>query len=98
LAGMSEPPTSHFTSRLDGETGLEAAPFAADWRARGAVTHVFTHFELDLRVWRARVGRMPAPPGMRWVEHNALDREALPTVMRRAIALATDIPQRGRHA
>lgn len=90
LAGMSEPPTSHFSSRSDGETGIEAAPFPADWQGCGSVTHLFTHFELDLHVWCARTDRFPAPQGMRWAEPGEFDREALPTVMRKAIGLALE--------
>jgi A/G-specific adenine glycosylase len=57
LGGMTEVPTTAWTARLDGGSGMEHAPFAADWKACGTVTHVFTHFELRLTVWRAELPR-----------------------------------------
>ncbi|MBK8458571.1 MAG: A/G-specific adenine glycosylase [Phyllobacteriaceae bacterium] len=88
LAGMSEPPTSAFSSRADGATGVSAAPFAGEWRACGVVDHVFTHFQLRLDIWRAEVGAMAAPADHWWTPRRALDGEALPSVMKKAIAAA----------
>jgi A/G-specific adenine glycosylase len=51
------------------------------------VTHVFTHFPLELVVYTAIVAaRAPAPKGMRWVPIATLRDEALPNVMRKVIA------------
>jgi len=48
---------------------------------------VFTHFPLELVVYTARVpARTRAPKGMRWVPIAALADEALPNIMRKAIA------------
>ena len=77
--------------------------FAADWRFAGRIVHVFTHFALDLAVFRADVGERPAPPGHWWSAPPAIHGEALPTVMKKAIEAA--IPgatqkrtrPRGRH-
>jgi A/G-specific adenine glycosylase len=53
------------------------------------VTHVFTHFPLELVVYTARVAAgTGAPKGMRWVEIAGLDGEALPNVMRKVVAHA----------
>ena len=53
----------------------------------GVVTHVFTHFPLELVVYTAKVpARTRAPKGMRWVPIATLADEALPNVMRKAIA------------
>ncbi|RST87871.1 A/G-specific adenine glycosylase [Aquibium carbonis] len=87
LGGMSEPPTTQWTSRADGATDIDAAPFAAKWRDAGTVTHVFTHFELRLRVFHARVDR-PAPTGAWWSSREDVSGEALPTVMKHAIETA----------
>lgn len=89
LGGMTEVPTTAWTSRIDGATGSEAAPFAADWQACGTVTHVFTHFELRLSVYRVQVERDKAGAvhGF-WAPVTNLDGEALPTVMKKAIAAA----------
>jgi A/G-specific adenine glycosylase len=59
LGGMTEVPTTAWTSNRDGATGADAAPFAADWRLCGVITHVFTHFELRLTVYRADVSGPP---------------------------------------
>ncbi|KQZ12871.1 A/G-specific adenine glycosylase [Mesorhizobium sp. Root554] len=88
LGGMTEVPGTAWTARLDGETGVEAAPFPADWRHRGSISHVFTHFSLDLTVYAADVGEMPAPAGHFWSRPGWLNDEALPTVMKKAIEAA----------
>ena len=96
LGGMTEVPGSAWTARMDGATDLSAAPFPADWQARGAVTHVFTHFELRLSVYHAVVaGKTPAHDGW-WQPKETLDGEALPTVMKKAISQA--IPDAFRKA
>lgn len=88
LGGMSEVPTTAWTSRVDGATGTDAAPFEADWRETGAVTHIFTHFELRLTVYRADVpARLNRAEGW-WSSPLELPGEALPTVMKKAIAAA----------
>ena len=56
-------------------------------RKAGIVTHVFTHFPLELVVHTATVrARTRAPEGMRWVPIATLADEALPNVMRKVIA------------
>jgi len=60
----------------------------ARWhRKAGIVTHVFTHFPLELVIYTAKsAARTRAPAGMRWVPIATLADEALPNVMRKAIA------------
>jgi A/G-specific adenine glycosylase len=86
LGGMSEVPTTAWTARIDGETGAGAAPFAADWQSAGSIRHVFTHFELDLSVYRAEIEDLVLPDGWWW--SPAVHEEALPTVMKKAIEAA----------
>ncbi len=64
----------------------------ANWRKLpGVVRHVFTHFPLELAVFTAEVARAtPAPKGARWVKIADLPGEALPNVMRKALAHALD--------
>ena len=88
LGGMTEVPTTAWTARLDGETTLEAAPFEADWQACGTVVHVFTHFELRLSIFRAAVGATSGADDGWWEPVTNLDAQALPTVMKKAIAQA----------
>ncbi|MBW8640124.1 A/G-specific adenine glycosylase [Hoeflea sp. WL0058] len=88
LAGMSEVPTTDWTARRDGATGPQAAPFSADWQAKGSIKHVFTHFELRLDVYRADVKANPPLESAWWSPPGEIDGEALPTVMKKAIAAA----------
>lgn len=88
LGGMTEVPGSAWTARIDGETSPAAAPFAADWQASGTVTHVFTHFELRLTVYRSKVTGSAVPGDGWWQPKATLDGEALPTVMKKAIKQA----------
>ena len=88
LGGMTEVPGSGWTARIDGETGLAAAPFAAEWQACGTVTHVFTHFELRLSIYRSMVPRQTPDGDGWWQARDTLDGEALPTVMKKAIKQA----------
>jgi len=73
LGGMLGLPTSGW----DGAD--EAAPGPGPWREAGAVSHVFTHFRLELDV---RVG--PGAGSLVWTPVEAA-RAALPTVFRKAL-------------
>src|ERR1700720_1951975 len=91
LGGMTEVPSSDWLAAQDDKTALQQMPVlkgVARWhRKAGAVTHVFTHFPLELVVYTAEVAaRARAPAGMRWVPIATLADEALPNVMRKAIA------------
>jgi A/G-specific adenine glycosylase len=91
LGSMTEVPTSHWLASQDDKTALQQAPTLkgiARWhRKAGVVTHVFTHFPLELVVYTANVpARTRAPEGMRWVPISTLKDEALPNVMRKVIA------------
>lgn len=88
LGGMSEVPTTAWTARADGGSDASHAPFAADWHRHGAVSHVFTHFALELSVFRADMVDIAAPPGHWWSPPLELGGEALPTVMKKAIEAA----------
>jgi A/G-specific adenine glycosylase len=89
LAGMSEVPTTAWTSRIDGATGEDAAPFDAAWVECGTIAHTFTHFELQLSIFRAVVRSRPSvPDGWWWSAPDELSGEALPTVMKKAISAA----------
>jgi A/G-specific adenine glycosylase len=90
LGGMTEVPTTAWTARIDGGTGTEHAPFDADWEAAGTIVHVFTHFELRLSVYRAKVSAAVKPSANDewWEPVTNLDAQALPTVMKKAISQA----------
>ena len=91
LGGMTEVPGSDWLAAQDDKAALKQAPTLkgiTKWhRKAGVVTHVFTHFPLELVIYTAKVAvRTRAPEGMRWVPVATLDGEALPNVMRKAIA------------
>jgi len=91
LGGMTEVPGSEWLAGQDDKAALKQAPAlkgVVRWQRKvGVVTHVFTHFPLELVVYTASVAaRTRAPEGMRWVPVGTLAGEALPNVMRKAIA------------
>jgi len=96
LGGMTEVPGSNWIASQDDKAALKQAPVLkgmARWhRKAGIVTHVFTHFPLELVVYRANVpAHTRAPAGMRWVPIATLKDEALPNVMRKVIAHGLDL-------
>jgi A/G-specific adenine glycosylase len=98
LGGMTEVPTTEFLADFDEGTVLDAAPAfgagresrAARWRRLpGAVTHVFTHFPLELVVFRVEVpATAAAPDGMRWIAAAEVRGAAFPSLMRKVLAHA----------
>ena len=91
LGGMTEVPTSLWVHRFDDALALGQAPLQRVWqRLPGTVRHVFTHFPLELAVFLAHANKKTRPPkGMRFVREKDLDREALPTLMRKVLAHAS---------
>ena len=92
LGGMAELPGTPWKDKGEidptSRTVLSAAPMSLKFvPLPGQVRHVFTHFSLELTVWRARCGQsVPPPPGHWWSEPNAHETEALPSVMRKVLA------------
>ncbi|MGE0061563.1 MAG: A/G-specific adenine glycosylase [Xanthobacteraceae bacterium] len=99
LGGMAEVPGSEWSKDFDITDALAAAPKLGkpqsnktSWqKLRGTVSHVFTHFPLELTVFLARVPQgTKAPAGMRWVAGEQLAGEAFPNVMRKVLLHALD--------
>ena len=91
LGGMTEVPGSDWLAEQDDKRARGQAPQLAGlerWhRKAGVVTHVFTHFPLELVVYTSQVpARTRSPDGMRWVPVATLSDEALPNVMRKVLA------------
>ncbi len=81
LAKMTGVPVSGWAP----EDEAPAYPIAGNWKKAGMVTHVFTHFRLELTVWH--LANAPAPSGSgRWCRPENLADEALPSVFRKALA------------
>ena len=91
LASMLEPPQGPWTAEFPSKAAaLKQAPFAAQWKKQmGVVRHGFTHFELEIEVYAARIGRRTKAPG-RWVPLAELPDVALPTVMRKIVEQGLD--------
>ena len=98
LGGMMEIPSSDWLEFPPSQDELsQIAPVHGDWwLVPGQVHHTFTHFKLEMLVYRAVV-----PPDTtlnlwarsdqcRWVHKSELKEQALPSVMRKIIAHAAD--------
>ena len=88
LGGMMEVPSTEWGAQVsDAEP---QAPVAAAWRKLpGLVEHTFTHFHLELTVWRAEEvtdGALRDDGDYRWTKREDLAGEALPTAMRKVVA------------
>jgi len=90
LGGMTELPGTEWRADIWAETeAVRHAPMQAAWRRMGGVIHIFTHFELRLDVYAAKV---PAIRAEGFLRHSAdLADEALPSVMRKCVAMAQSI-------
>ncbi len=94
LGGMLEVPSTDWLAEwMSAEEALRAAPVRAEWwPVPGAVRHTFTHFRLELMVYRAIVPRETTltfwaePERCSWVARKDLGARALPSVMRKVIA------------
>ncbi|HSD92397.1 MAG TPA: A/G-specific adenine glycosylase [Methyloceanibacter sp.] len=98
LGGMLETPSSPWDgTRPEGKSVRDHAPLKADWRKLpGLVEHTFTHFHLELSVYRAEVEsnaapkRTAQPECCRWLKPRELSGAALPSVMRKVLLHALD--------
>jgi len=94
LGGMLEVPSTQWAETLPPVAeALRTAPVRAQWWAvPGTVSHTFTHFRLEMLVYRAIVSVDACltfwadPQHCRWVLRRDLDRAGLPSVMRKLIA------------
>ena len=95
LGGMTEVTGSDWLAAQDDDAALAQAPKLSgmtQWhRKLGVVSHVFTHFPLELVVYTAQVpAGTHAPKGMHFVAVATLADEALPNLMRKVVAHALD--------
>ena len=91
LGGMTElPGTEWRTLPWQPDEALLHAPMHAHWQPAGEVRHGFTHFELYIHLYAARVPRIEADGFQRPIA--TLADEALPSLMRKCIRLASAHP------
>jgi A/G-specific adenine glycosylase len=90
LGAMSEVPGTDWTNEISTISEVAQAPFTADWRrAAGVVTHVFTHFRLEMTVFSADFPMSrPAPAGAWWSLAESIPNEALPSIFKKIIEAA----------
>ena len=96
LGGMLETPSSPWDeTEPSGKSWRSHAPLKAEWRKMpGLVEHTFTHFHLELEVYRADVGldaepnRAAEPARCRWLKLRELPGAALPSLMRKVLSRA----------
>jgi A/G-specific adenine glycosylase len=94
LGGMLEVPSTDWQGDwMSADEALGAAPVRASWwPVPGSVVHTFTHFRLELMVYRAIVPVEASltfwadPDRCQWLARRSLDRAALPSVMRKVIS------------
>lgn len=92
FGGMNAFPATPFAQDVAPEAQIGHAPCAARWREVATLSHMFTHFRLDARVFMARIGprhaflRAGASGG--WIDCGRLSGEGLPTLMRKAASVA----------
>jgi A/G-specific adenine glycosylase len=90
LGGMTAFPATPFADDFDIRDACDHAPVETNWRALpGAVSHVFTHFSLELTVFSGHVAPpAPAVKDCRWAAAGELGNQGLPTLMRKVAIFA----------
>ncbi len=84
LGGMRALPTGPWE---DTPPGLAGEPAKADWLERGVISHVFTHFALDLDVVAATALTHESTGG-EWWPIETIEEAGLPTLFAKAATLA----------
>jgi len=98
LGGMMEFPSTPWESKLPRDI---VAPLEAEWsKVKTPVEHTFTHFHLQLSVWKTATAErsLPEGGGYRWVNKDELVHEALPSLMRKVVVIALATAPRRRRA
>jgi len=94
LGGMTEIPFSEWEEgQFDNMRVVASAPVHGTWHKHGHVTHTFTHFRLELDVFSLEQDGEPVlrasadPWRCFWRSRTSLKDEALPSLMRKIIAV-----------
>ncbi len=87
LGGMSEVPgTPWLDEKWTLELALSHAPYVANWVQKGEIRHIFSHFSLHLCVQVCDMSHAHDFETGWWARLDDLDNQALPSVMRKALA------------
>ena len=100
LGGMSEVPSTHWIGQKNTgwstfEVGRNLPQSENQWEKCGAIKHIFTHFHLELVVYRIIVDKIDDSDGW-WSTPDNIGEEALPTLMKKVISAA--IPEIFMHS
>ena len=87
FGGMTEFPGTEWSEQFPMSGWNPPAGIVEPGPELGVVEHGLTHFSLRLHVFRARASH-PHPEGCRWSSADRIETEALPTLMRKVLALA----------
>jgi A/G-specific adenine glycosylase len=96
LGGMMEIPSTPWGAKFPSKI---TTPFESKWtRIKIPVEHTFTHFHLQLSVWKMATAdsSLPETGDYRWVHKDGLVHEALPSLMRKVVATALETKPRRR--
>lgn len=87
LGGMTGFPTTPWQEeRISADQAVATQSFQGDWHAEDeAVLHTFTHFHLELGVIKVRLQDVPS--GGLWCPREDVEAHALPSVMKKVVAL-----------
>lgn len=88
--GMYQLPTTDWIVKKDDVAGLK--PPSSFTRLKSLdveVRHTFTHFDLVLEIWTGAYTKNKKPAEGVWITHAKLDDYALPTLMKKAVKLAS---------
>jgi A/G-specific adenine glycosylase len=86
--GMYQLPTTEWREAGEASEDHPAFVSARALAPVGAsVRHSFTHFDLSLEIWQARMAGRTLPEGGKWVSATTLHRYALPTLMQKVVRL-----------
>ena len=100
LGGMMEIPSTDWKEKPPPKADQlsRSSPVNGDWwKVPGLVTHTFTHFKLELTIYRTIVepdvslNLWAEPERCRWVAKSKLGDEALPSLMRKVISHALSV-------
>jgi A/G-specific adenine glycosylase len=87
---MMEIPSTSWGPKLPNKV---SAPIDAKWtKSKTPVEHTFTHFHLQLSVWKTAIADplLPDDGDYCWVHKDELVHEALPSLMRKVAAMALE--------
>jgi A/G-specific adenine glycosylase len=96
LGGLLLPPSTPWReASWKRAEAMTYAPKGVTWRHAGRVRHVFTHFALEVEIYRGLAGTFLPNDGL-WAAPEDFKGLALSTLARKILAQATDIKPPGK--